>query len=197
VVCDEQEMPLTTQQKDSLHGLLNFGDPDDDQILYIDGIERPSEPWYVILNRIAPHLLVEPIITSDVPDDVFSLGWPRIVVAVEEHGRGLSLPSGVKAISDLVPAELRHKLWLQHCCDILVGLGQSPDLYLDEGEPWRVDEFIVRLRERKESVAFLGLTLESLLARVIFPERDQPMFVKLMQQKLGLSSLQEPLANRL
>ena len=37
--------------------------PPRDQILYIDEIPRPSEPWYVILNKIVPHLLIEPFQT--------------------------------------------------------------------------------------------------------------------------------------
>lgn len=197
VVCHEQGLPLTDQQEQALDGLVNFGDPDDDQVLYIDGLERPSEPWYAILNRMAPHLLLEPFTTSDVPDEVFSVAWPRIMAALEEHGQGLSLPPSVTSPGDVVLADLRHKLWLQHCYDILGGLGQAGDLHLDEEETWRIDELIVRLREHKESVAFFGLTLESLLTRVILPERDRPVLVKLMQQKLGLLSLQEPLADRL
>jgi hypothetical protein len=197
VVCHEQGLPLTDEQEQAIEGLINFGDPDDDQVLYIDGLQRPSEPCYVILNRLAPHLLVEPFITSDVPDEVFSVGWPRIMAALEKHGRELSLPPGVTSVSDVVRAELRHRLWLQHCCDILGGLGQAGGLHLDEEETWRIDELIVRLREHKESVAFLGLTLESLLTRVILPEQDRPMFLNLMQQRLGLSSAQEPLADRL
>ena len=61
----------------------------------------------------------------------------------------------------------------------------------------RVDDFIANLRECKDSVAYLGLTLESLMNRVILPEKDQPIFVRLMKEKLGLNSVQEPIANRL
>ena len=60
-----------------------------------------------------------------------------------------------------------------------------------------MDEFIDRLRECKESVAHFGLTLELLLARVILPERDRPLFIKLMQEKLGLRSAQEPIEDHL
>jgi hypothetical protein len=84
-----------------------------------------------------------------------------------------------------------------YCFDILGGLGQDNDLILKEEDSWRVDEFILRLRECKESVAHFALTLDALLTRVILPERDRPLFVKLMQEKLGLSSAQEPIADRL
>jgi len=55
VVCEEQGLPLTAGQKKALRGLLGFNDEEDDQILYIDEMPRPSEPWYVILTgRTAP-----------------------------------------------------------------------------------------------------------------------------------------------
>lgn len=67
VACHEQELPLTVEQNDQLDGLINYGDPDDEQVLYLNGIPRTSEPWYVIFNKIVPHLLIEPFVTSDVP----------------------------------------------------------------------------------------------------------------------------------
>jgi hypothetical protein len=41
------------------------------------------------------------------------------------------------------------------------------------------------------------LTLESLLTRVILPDKDRPIFLKGMQGKLGLGSAQERIADRL
>jgi len=97
-----------------------------------------------------------------------------------------------------VPAEMRHKLWLQFCFNDLGGLGQDKEMTLEDPEEhYRVDWCIENLRECKESVAFFGLTLESLLTRVILPEKDQPIFIKMMQEKLGLSSAQEQIADRL
>ncbi len=72
VVCEEQGLPLTAEQQKALRSLLNFNDEEDDQILYINEIPRPSEPWYVILNKIVPHLLVEPFQTFDVQEEVQS-----------------------------------------------------------------------------------------------------------------------------
>ena len=46
-------------------------------------------------------------------------------------------------------------------------------------------------------MAHFDLTLESLLTRVILPERDRPIFIRMMQEKLGLSSDREPIADRL
>jgi hypothetical protein len=198
VVCEEQGLALTSVQKKALGGLLNFGDPDDDQILYIDEIPRPSEPWYVILNKIAPCLLIEPFRTFDIHDEVQADGWQRIMAALEEHGQGLSLPQGVASFREVVVPDVRHKLWLQYCFDELSGLGQFEELTLAEEEQLsRIDGFIERLRECKESVLYFGLTLELLLTRVILPERDRTIFVKMMLEKLGLGSVQEEIAGRL
>jgi hypothetical protein len=198
VVCEEQRLPLTARQKKALRSLLSFNDEEDDQVLYIDEIPRPSEPWHVILNKIVPHLLIEPFKTFEVHDEVHLDGWNRIMTALDEHGQGLSLPAGAASYREVVPAELRHRLWLQYCCEMLSGLGQDADLTLaNEDQQDRIDGFIGRLRECKESVAHLGLTLESLLARVFLPEGDLPLFARMMQEKLGLGFAQEQIAGRL
>ena len=198
VVCEEQGLPLTAGQKKALRGLLSFNDEEDDQILYIDEMPRPSEPWYVILNKIVPHLLVEPFRTFDVHEEVQCDGWERIMTALNEHGQGLSLPPGVASYREVVPADLRHKLWLQDCFNDLSGLGQDEEMTLaDPEEHYRIDWFISHLQECKESVAHFGLTVESLLTRVILPDKDRPIFIKMMQEKIGLGSPQERIADRL
>src|SRR5262249_16402457 len=111
VVCEEEGLPLTAAQQKALRGLLSLNDEAEDQILYIDEIPRPSEPWHVILNKIAPHLLIEPFRTFDVQEEVKSDGWERIMTALEEHGQGISLPPGVAWYREDVPADMRHKHW--------------------------------------------------------------------------------------
>jgi len=199
VVCEEQGLPLTAQQKKAFRRLISFNEETDDQILYINEIPRPSDPWHVILNKIVPHLLMEPFRTFDVHEDVKSEGWQRIMTALDEHGQGLSLPPGVASCGEVVPADLRHKLWLQFCFEVLGGLGQDEDLTLEDEEedPWRVDELITRLRVCKESVTYFGLTLDSLLTRVVLPERDRLLLAKLMREKLGLTTGQEQIADHL
>ena len=198
VVCEEQGLPLTAGQKKALRGLLSFNDEEDDEILYIDEIPRPSEPWHVILNKIVPHLLIEPFKTFDVQEEVKADGWQQIMTALDKHGQCLSLPPGVASYKEVVPADLRHKLWLQYCFNDLAGLGQEDDLTLEDPEEhYRIGDFIDHLREHKESVAHFGLTLDSLLTRVIPPERDRPLFVKLMQDTLALNSSHEPIADHL
>jgi hypothetical protein len=125
-------------------------------------------------------------------------GWHQIMAALAEHGEGLSLPPGAASYREVVPADLRHKLWLQYCFNDLSGLGQFEEGTLEDPEQhYRIEEFIDHLRECKESVAHFGLTLEGLLGRVILPERDRPLFVEMMQEKLGLGSTREPIADHL
>jgi hypothetical protein len=68
---------------------------------------------------------------------------------------------------------------------------EDPEEYIS------IDWFIKNLRTFKDSVAYFDLTLESLMTKLILPERDQPIFIKMMQDKLGLSSAQEPIAKHL
>ncbi len=198
VVCEEQGLRLTSKQRKALGGLLDFNDEEDDGILYINDMPRYSEPWYIILNKIVPHLLIEPYRTFDCHEDVKCDGWNLIVTALREHGQGLSLPPGVVSSGEVVPGETRHKLWQQFCFNCLSGLGQEQELTLeDPKEHYRIDWFIEHLRMCKGSVAFFGLTLDSLLTRVVLPEKDRPIFLKQMQDKLGLGSAQEQIADRL
>ena len=128
VIREEQGLATMLVLIDMAAELMNFDDPDvDDPVHYIDDIERCSEPWYEILRRIAPHLLIERIRTADVHDDVMLNGWPRIATCIERRARGLSLPEGIRRPLDVVPEELRHRLWLQFCCSPLCGLGQASD----------------------------------------------------------------------
>lgn len=190
----EQGLPCTTFLDDLADDLLNFGDQDD-RVLYVEDIPRHSQPWYEILRKLAPRLLLEPFRTSDVHFASFTDGWPALVAAIENRARGLSLPEDARGPLDVLPTELRHKLWLQTCFDALSGLGQQDDLTLaDEEQQDRIALFVDGLREHRDSVVFLELTLAGLLQRVVLPERDQPIFVRLMCEQLGLDGPESPLA---
>jgi hypothetical protein len=196
VVCHEQGLPLTRQQKAVLSELINFGDPDDEQVLYIDEEPRTTEPWYEIFRKIAPRLLVEPFRTFDEHTEAQCDGWHNLVACLNKHGGGLSLPDGATTPVEVIPADLRHKLELQDCFNALSGLGQFDDATLElEDQHYRVDDLIDSLRECKDSVAYLNLTLDSLLTKVILPDRDRPIFVKMMQEKLGLKSTTDRIAD--
>jgi hypothetical protein len=198
VVSDEQGLALTPMQKSALRSLLSFNDEQDDQTLYIDEIPRPSDLWHVILNKIVPHLVIEPYRTFDCHEEVKCDGWQQIITALKEHGQDLSLPPSVESVEQVVPAKLQHILWLQYCFNDLGGLGQEDDMTLeDPEEDYRIEWFIDHLRECKASVTYFDLNLESLLSKVILPAKDQPIFLAMMQHRLGLSSAQEPIADRL
>ena len=62
----------------------------------------------------------------------------------------------------------------------------------DLEEHYRIDGFIARLRECKENVAYLGLTQESLLTKVILTDKPQPIFIAMLLEKIVLHSAQEP-----
>jgi len=202
VMAHEQGLRLTRRQREELYQLISFDDDEDeedDRVLYINEIPRPSEPWYVILNKLVPHLLIEPFRTFDTHYEEKCEGWGRIVQCLEEHGDGLSLPEGAASPLEVVPAELRHKLWLQDCFDALSGLGQEEELTLEDEEQleFRIDDFVRSLRTHQDSVRYFDLTLDSLLARVIVPERDRPILVRAIQEKLAMRSTSDRLADYL
>src|SRR5439155_183914 len=99
---------------------------------------------------------------------------------------------------EVVPADLRHRLWLQASFDALCGLGHDPDLTLaNEDQHFRIDELVDWFRRIKESMAYLELTLDTLLSFVILPPDEVPIFIKLMQERLGLASVNDSLAPHL
>ena len=193
VVAHEQGLPLTKKQQAAIDDLLDFSDGKEEQpVFYINDIPRTSEPWHAILNKIVPRLLIEPFRTSDVPFEVQCDGWKDLLRCLREHGDDLSLPQGVASPVEVVPVDVRHKLWLQDCFDALAGLGQDEELTLANPEQQdRVDDFIGHLREHKDTVQYFMLTLDSLLERVILPERDKPLFLKMMQEQLAMKSTAE------
>lgn len=199
VVCQELGLPLTEKQSQAVGNLLNFSDEtDEDRVLYIDGIPRPNRLWYEIVRTVVPHLLLPQFKTFEVHYAVTTEGWKDLVAALEKHGEGLSLPEGVEHPVEVVPAEVRHRLWLQTSFEALSGLGQEKELTLKEQEQhYRIEWFIASLREHKESVEFLDLMLEKLLQVLVLPPQDEPIFVEMMKKELGLNSMQDTIAGRL
>ena len=98
---------------------------------------------------------------------------------------------------ELIPADLWHKCG-SGSAHALSGLGQFEESTLQrEEEQDRIDQFIDNLRACKDSVAYLDLTLDSLLTRVILPDGDKPIFVQMMREKLGLKSTTDRIADHL
>jgi hypothetical protein len=199
VVCRELGLPLTTRQKEALASLIDFNDrPGAHRILYIDDIPRPERPWYEFVRRIAPRFLLGKFKTFEVYEETMLEGWPRLAEAVERHASDLSLPAGCSEPLEAIPAELRHRLWLQTCLDALGGLGQDEELTLtNEQEHDRLDWLIETLRKHQDSVGFLGLTVTEMLKSLELPARDTPVFIRLMQEKLGLPSTDARIADYL
>lgn len=199
VMAQEQGLRLTQQQRDALNSLVGFNDTKEDHVLYIDDFPRPSEPWYAILNKLVPHLHIEPFRTFDMHYEEQCEGWHRLVQCLNEHAHALSLPDGVVSPVEVVPAEVRHALWLQDCFDPLSGLGQDAELTLEDDEQrwFRIDDFVNSLREHKDSVRYFDLTLDSLLTKVIVPERDRPILIRAMQEELGIRSTTDRLTDYL
>jgi hypothetical protein len=80
VVCRELGLPLTGRQREAVGELLNFNDePDEDRILYIDGIPRPRQLWYEVVRAIASHLPLDHYRTSEVHYAVTTDGWKDLV----------------------------------------------------------------------------------------------------------------------
>jgi hypothetical protein len=127
---------------------------------------------------------------------VVSEGWPMLVEVLEAHARDLSLPIDVGKPLDIFPADLRHRLWLQICFDALSGLGQEDELTLanPEQREYRIEWFLRCLKQHKDTVQYLDLSLDTLLTMIIMPSRDEAIFVQLMKERIGLPSAQVHLA---
>ncbi len=183
----EQDLWLAPIYQTLYDELIDFTDGEDDQVLYIDDIERPAQPWYEILRRIAPRLLIEPLVTSEMYDEFVDQGWSRIAVALENNSRGLSLPAGIRRPRDVLPKDLWHKLWWQECCLPLLGLEQEAEITLrSDVQNWRIDTVLQNLNRHRDSVAFLGATLSSLLERCVLPPQDREIFIREVTRRLQL-----------
>ncbi len=196
VIRKEHGLALAKAHQEALAELMNFNDEEDDErILHIDEIPRPAAPWYEIIKKLAEHLVVQEFKTFESRFEVTTEGWPELVKCLQEHGGDLSLPEGVESPIDVIPEEIQHRLWLQYCFDALSGLGQPDIEGLENPEThFRIEMFIDRLRECKNSVQFLNLTLEKLLTTLLLPPKDAEIFVDLMLKKLGMNSAKDRLA---
>ena len=137
---------------------------------------------------------LESILSSPEPlriTDLARLVIERLGMSLDEHEAG-GLASVVRLLLDSDPRFAQSsRRW-----DLALRMGRAD---ADRKKPVErsIEDFIDHLRECKESVAYFGLTLESLLSRLILPEWDRPIFIKRIQERLGLGSTQERLADRL
>jgi hypothetical protein len=105
------------------------------------------------------------------------------------------LPEGVTSPIEVIPDDIRHRIWLQFSFDVLSGLGQEGELTLEneEQKPWRIEGFINSLKEYKDSVKYLDLNIETLLNIVKLPMKDEKILIESMLEKLGMKSVSEKL----
>lgn len=191
---------LSEAHEEALDQLINYGD--DDDILYINEIPRPHEPWYETLRRVAPCILVEKLHTAGSHFEVITWGWPRLVEALEEHGNKLSLPDGIYNALDVIPKGLRSRLWLQSCLDDLLGIGyqwgeDDVTSFEQKDEHYRINRFIEALRDHTEDIQALDLTLKKLWDVLFMPSKERELFIKMFTEALGLESDDAPIADQL
>ena len=195
-ISEEREIPLTPQQEQVLDELVSFDEPgDDERILYIDGMERPVEPWYETARKIVAHLVeTSPFDTAAITSAVMGEVWPEFLEIFDTHTRYLSLPEDCQSPRDIFPADVLHQLNLQYCLDCLGGLGQLPTQTLKNPEQQdRVTGFIEGLQAEKEMVRYFNFTLEGLLAHITMPANDEQIFLTMMRKHLNLPSDTVPL----
>ena len=98
-------------------------------------------------------------------------------------------------MSTLFKPRARYFRMNQTCLGMLGGLGQAAELTLNNEEqqdciPW----FIRDLREHKDSVEMLDLTLERFLSVLVLPPDDEPIFIEMVKGQLGLDSMTDRIA---
>lgn len=197
VVQNERGLPLTDKQKAALDELIDFNDDIcDNRIFYINDRCRPNRQWYEIIRELASRLLMAEFKTYEAQYAVFMDGWGKLVNCLELHGCCLSLPKEAQSPLDVIPLDLQHRLWLQSCCEMLMGIGQYEELSLErEDQSYRINNFIDCLKEHHESVKYLDLTLEKLMTFVILPTKEKTVFIDMMLKALGLSSITDTIAD--
>ena len=191
VVCEEEGFPLTKKQKKALRNLINFSDEwEDERILHINEIPRPSELWYEIARKIISHLVEkEPFDTTRGGSQAIFESWPALLEALKKYAVHLSLPEKVESPLEIFPSEHFYQLNLQLCLDCLSGLGQDDELTLENQEQhYRIECLIECLKENKDMARYFNLTLDTLFSKVNMPEKDEPIFIDLMKKHLSLPS---------
>jgi hypothetical protein len=97
-----------------------------------------------------------------------------------------------------VPAAIRHKLWIQSCFSALEGIGQDKAIALkDEEQIYRIDDLLDSLKDCKDSVEYLQLSLSKLMTVLILPTEDSGILVDAIMTKLKIPSPDHLLADYL
>lgn len=193
IVRHEQNLPLTEHQQAIINDIFSNNRDNDVRISYIDNIPRPKKPWYKIINKVAPYLIIKLAKSYETYHPIYFSRWAEIAECLIKNNGELTLPAGLEMDSNIevVPPEIRHQLYLQYCYEPLMGLGQKgvkPLTMADDQA--RVDDLIARFKQHRSSIKFLELSLEKFLSLIILPDKDQEIFIKLFMDKLQLPSMQ-------
>lgn len=200
VVNKEKNKELTEIQEQVFNQLLNFGDEDDEQILYIDECARPNKAWYLIAQEIAEKMVVKNRIACyELHSSLFSEGWETLKEGIINHGEHLSKPSGIKDLLEVIPEEIRHQLEIQEAIDWLIGLGQDSQLTLTDPEQnYRIGNLIKSLKDKISSVEYFKLSIKKLLTDFVeLHPKDEEIFKREMINILGLINEEEYIAEKL
>ena len=192
VIRNEQGLPLNKRQKKVFSEIIDFSG-EDGRILYIDEIPRPKEPWYETARKVVPKLILDPFETYTIYLETYHLGWSHFLECLDDYSQILPLPEGIGSPIDVIPANVRHRLWLQNSFNELSGLGQEDDLTLEDEDEKnrRIKGFTNCLRQCKDSVRYFDLTIETLVQMVKLPVKDEKIFVESMLKKLKMKSVSE------
>jgi len=198
VVAQEEGKTLTEYQQNQLSRLMNFGNTND-EILYINGMPRPSKPWYEIAQDIAPRIVEGKIKPYEMYSCLVDEGWDRMKAAMTTYGPNLSKPAGIENAIEVIPTKIRHQLEIQTAISWLIGLGQAKDMTLSNAsEEYRLEELVKKLQESIESVRYFQLSIAKILEEFIeLPPQDEIFFKAKMMEMLGLEDEQEELAEKL
>jgi len=183
----EQKLPLSTRHAEILEELEDGqASP---QIRYINELPRPTQPWYKIVEQIVPKLVVDEL---DLNDDYFMLytqGWAKLVIALNEQAKDLSQPPETTNWLTIIPEKTRHRLWVQYCFSQFAGLGSAEALTLhNEEQHTRIDWFMQCIEQHKASLAYFNLTIETLLDNINLPPDDRAVLVEAVVNQLELDS---------
>lgn len=198
----EQGLPLPAVHENILSELVSYGGDENAPIIYINDMARPDEPWYETIRKIASALVMDTFDTSEIHYASAVEGWHEIADCLEEHGKNLMLPEAANSPIDVVPKYIRHRLLFQCCLGELDGLGQKYKSCEDrvisledtDGEA-RIEAFIDALRDNRESLEYLDMTLERLYEILVLPPDDKEILTRAMFKEFGLSSEKDLIAD--
>lgn len=198
----EQQQPLSEGEQQQIDIWLEDNADTPGQIQEIGGQPRPCQSWHVIANKILPLTIAHPYPLYDAYEywGIFE-GWQTLREIINHHGEDLPLPEQAQNPLQVIEPKLLHTLNLQICFGELAGLGERYSLL--EGEDneegfERVEWFINALRQFETSVAYLQISLDSLLDEYLDgPEDELAKLRECLQQSLSISDAQAPLTDYL